>query len=170
MTNTRLSTTIHLLTELARRPDETLSSAFLSDKVHAHAVVVRRLVGVLKKAGIVSSTRGAHGGIKLSMEAEDISLGMIAETLDEHIGFVTHSISVSVASADLFSDAVLSTIETERRKVHTAAMSHLDGVTLADVLAAAILRQQLTELVANGLSDEDIRTKYQIKNGHLVLK
>jgi len=168
MTNTRFSTAIHLLTELAFRPGELLNSATLAEKIKCHPVVIRRLVGALKKASVVTSTRGAGGGVELAMQPEDISLSMIAELFDEHLAFETHSLPVSALETDHFSDAVLSTLENERRKVHLAGMSHLDGVALSDVLTASILRSELTALVASGLTDEEIRTSYRIENGHLV--
>ena len=93
---------------------------------------------------------------------------MIAELFDERLAFETHSLPVSALDTDHFSDAVLSMLENERRKVHLAGMSHLDGVTLSDILSASILRSELTALVASGLTDEEIRTSDRIKDGHLV--
>ena len=168
MTNTRFSTAIHLLTELAFRPGELMSSATLAEKIKCHPVVIRRLIGALKKASVVTSTRGAGGGVQLAMQPEDVSLSMIAELFDERLAFETHSLPVSELDTDHFSDAVLSMLENERRKVHLAGMSHLDGVTLSDILSASILRSELTALVASGLTDEEIRTSYRIKDGHLV--
>ena len=170
MINTRFSTAVHILTELANEPGEPISSATLSERIKCHPVVIRRLIGVLKKAGVVSSSRGAHGGVKLAMDPEDIALGMIAELVDEHLGFETHTIPVSVNADQHFSDAVLSTLETERRNVHMAAMSHLDGISVQDILNASVLRAELTSLIASGVSDDDIRKHYQIRDGHLVRK
>jgi len=66
--------------------------------------------------------------------------------------------------------SLVNTLEGQKRKIQALALTHLEGVSLQDILAASILRSELTNLVAKGLSDEQIRNDYHIKNGHLVRK
>ncbi len=170
MVNTRFSTALHVLVELAASEEKVLSSAELADKINTHAVVVRRLVALFKEAGLVNVTRGANGGVSLAKSPADISLGELADITEENFAFETNSIPVSVLNPDTFPDAVLSTIEGQKRKIQALALAHFEGVSLQDILAASILRSELTNLVAKGLSDEQIRNEYHIQNGHLVRK
>lgn len=170
MTNTRFSTAVHLLTELANVPGERLSSAQLAERLDSHAVVVRRLVQVLKKAGLVQSAKGTKGGVFLAVDPKEIMLSQIADVVEEKLAYETHALSPSASIQNSFSDAILTTIEAQQRKVETAAIAVLDGITLKDVLDASVLRFELAELVASGLSDNEIREGYRIVDGHLVRK
>ena len=46
---------------------------------------LEQIVAKLKKANLVKSTRGAHGGYELSMPPEDISVYMIFKAVEENI-------------------------------------------------------------------------------------
>ncbi len=170
MINTRFSVALHIMVELARNPGANLTSAILATRVNTHAVAVRRIVRVLKEAGLVRSIQGPNGGVCLLGDADTIPLSQIAELTGENMGFATHRMAADEDRSNTFSDAVLSTIESEQRKAHLAAMSHLDGITVKNILDASVLRSELNDLVAQGLSDQQIRWQYHIVSGHLVKK
>jgi Rrf2 family protein len=170
MTNTRFSTAVHVLVELAKNPKEQFNSSQLAAKLGTHPVVVRRLVALLKQAELVTSTKGAKGGVRLAIKADEIPLSQVAELTDENLGFETHNVLSELAVSNPFTDAVLTVIEAERRKVHLAAISYLDGISIKNVLETSVLRCELTDLVARGMTDEQIRMQYHIEDGHLVKK
>lgn len=73
-TNTQFAVAVHVLTLLAGAPEATLSSELLAGSVGANPVHVRRVLGALRRAGLVASRPGAHGGWQLQRAADTITL------------------------------------------------------------------------------------------------
>lgn len=71
--DTRLAVAAHILALLSFAGKEYRSSDLLARSVNTNAVVVRRLIGRLKKAGLVDVRRGV-GGTALNRRPEDITL------------------------------------------------------------------------------------------------
>ena len=71
--DTRLAVAAHILALLSFAGSEYRSSDLLARSVNTNAVVVRRLTGQLKKAGLVEIRRGV-GGTALNRKPEDITL------------------------------------------------------------------------------------------------
>jgi DNA-binding IscR family transcriptional regulator len=59
---------------LARSEGENVKSEYLAGSVNTNAVVVRRLLGQLSHAKLVSSQTGAAGGTRLAKHPSDIKL------------------------------------------------------------------------------------------------
>jgi Rrf2 family protein len=72
--NTQFVVSIHILTLLAYERSETLTSDYVAASVNTNPVVVRRLLGVFRRARIVSSTGGPGGGWRLERPAAGITL------------------------------------------------------------------------------------------------
>ncbi len=71
--DTRLAVAVHILAVLSFAGREYRSSDLLARSVNTNAVVVRRLTGRLKKAGLVAIRRGV-GGATLNRKPEEITL------------------------------------------------------------------------------------------------
>lgn len=71
--DTRLAVAAHILALLSFAGKEYKSSDLLARSVNTNAVVVRRLTGQLKKAGLVDIRRGV-GGTTLNRKPEEITL------------------------------------------------------------------------------------------------
>lgn len=74
MNNTRFATNIHILTLLAKFPDEWLSSDFISKSIQINAVMVRKELSLLQNIGWISTKKGKEGGSKLQAKSEEITL------------------------------------------------------------------------------------------------
>ncbi|OWP64606.1 transcriptional regulator [Hymenobacter amundsenii] len=72
--NTRFAVATHILAYLAHNQGQPVSSEVLAGSAGTHPVVVRRLVGTLREAGLVQSQRGSGGGTLLARPAPAISL------------------------------------------------------------------------------------------------
>ena len=72
--SSKLSVGIHMLTIFALKPDEPLTSEFIACSVNTNPVVIRRLLGSLRAAGIVESKTGVGGGWTLLVDPERITL------------------------------------------------------------------------------------------------
>ena len=73
MIATRFAVSLHILTLIARGPTEQSTSARLAWSIGTNPVVVRRLSGLLARAGLITVQRGP-GGATLARPASGISL------------------------------------------------------------------------------------------------
>jgi Rrf2 family protein len=65
---------IHALTMLARWEDRSLTSAEIADSLANNPVLVRRILGSLRDAGLVWATEGRGGGWSLARTPREITL------------------------------------------------------------------------------------------------
>lgn len=77
MNNTRFATIIHILTLLAKCPDEWLSSDWIARSIQINPVIVRKELGLLQEQGWVVSKKGKEGGSMLNASSCEISLADI---------------------------------------------------------------------------------------------
>jgi Rrf2 family protein len=89
--STRFTVALHILTLLASSPNQALTSAYIAGSVNTNPVVIRRLLGLLRRAGFVSSQGGAGGGWKLARAAEFITLASVRRAVNESSPFSLHS-------------------------------------------------------------------------------
>lgn len=73
-TNTQFAVAVHVLTLLAGAPGQVLSSGLLAGSAGANPVHVRRVLGALRRAGLVTSRPGVHGGWQLERAAGMVTL------------------------------------------------------------------------------------------------
>jgi Rrf2 family protein len=72
--SSRSAVAIHALTMLARWDDRSLTSAEIADSLASNPVLVRRILGSLRDAGLVWSTEGRGGGWTLARPPREITL------------------------------------------------------------------------------------------------
>ncbi|MBT2621013.1 MULTISPECIES: Rrf2 family transcriptional regulator [Chryseobacterium] len=77
MNNTRFATAVHIMTLLAESPQEWLTSEWMAGSININPVVVRKELGVLRAAGLVTSRQGKEGGSQLARSAESINISEI---------------------------------------------------------------------------------------------
>jgi len=78
---------VRLMVELGRvGPDSTpISLSTVAEAERLPLSYLEHLVAKLRKAGLVSSTRGAHGGYRLAKPAEEITMDAVVEALEGQI-------------------------------------------------------------------------------------
>ncbi|MBI1822687.1 MAG: Rrf2 family transcriptional regulator [Nitrospirae bacterium] len=86
--NSKFAVATNILTSLAlisEEPDEAglINSAYIASSVNTNAVVVRRIVSELVKAGLVISHQGKGGGLELGKSPEKITLLDVYEAMGE---------------------------------------------------------------------------------------
>ena len=72
--NTRFTVAAHILTLLAVFKDQALTSDFIAGSVETNPVVIRRLLGRLRDAGLVSALPGPGGGFVLTANPTTLTL------------------------------------------------------------------------------------------------
>lgn len=83
--NSRLSLALHTLSHMAGDPDRVRTSADIAEHAGTNPVVVRRVLGKLREAGLLLSEKGHAGGWRLARPAESITLADIYLALDERL-------------------------------------------------------------------------------------
>ena len=81
--NSRLSLALHTLSHMAGDPDKMRTSADIATHAGTNPVVVRRVLGKLRKAGLLTSEKGHSGGWRLARPPEQITLADVYLALDE---------------------------------------------------------------------------------------
>ena len=71
-----------LLAALASEPQRVQTAASLAEQTRIAAPTVSKLLKQLQRAGLVSSTRGLHGGYQLARPASQISAAAILDALE----------------------------------------------------------------------------------------
>lgn len=77
MNNTRFATAIHIMTLLAKSPQEWLTSEWMAGSININPVIVRKEISVLREAGLIASRQGKDGGSQLAKSADQISISEI---------------------------------------------------------------------------------------------
>jgi Rrf2 family protein len=89
--STRFTVSLHILTLLASTPGEALTSEYIAGSVNTNPVVVRRLLGMLRKVGIVSSQPGNGGGWELAKNPSELTLRDVRRAVNEGSPFSMHN-------------------------------------------------------------------------------
>lgn len=83
--NSRLSLALHTLGHMAVEQGEPRTSAHIASHAGTNPVVVRRVLGRLREAGLLISEKGHSGGWKLAKSPTEITLADVYTALDEKL-------------------------------------------------------------------------------------
>jgi Rrf2 family protein len=89
-TNTRFAVGIHILTLLARSRESPVTSEFIGRSVNTNPVVIRRVLGDLRRARLVIAHGGNGGGWRLERDADDITLADVYGAVEGEMLFPLH--------------------------------------------------------------------------------
>jgi Rrf2 family protein len=138
--NQRFAVAVHVLA-LARVAKEeaagtAITSERLAESVGAHPVHVRRVLGTLREAGLVTSQPGPGGGWKLTRAPEEITLADIYRAVEpEHLfAFPVHPQGQSVDCP--VGQCLPTVLTTCFREAEAALEARLAQVTMADLIGA----------------------------------
>ena len=131
--NTRFAVAVHILTLLEQQRGEPVTSEYIAGSVNTNPSLVRRLVGMLTKAGLTTSQLGSGGGTLLARPAGKISLLDIYRAVDEGELFAMHRERPNPACP--IGRNIQAALETHFATASKALEDELRQVTIADVLA-----------------------------------
>jgi len=81
-----------LLAALAQEPAHVRAATALAEQTHIAPPTVSKLLKKLQRAGLVSSTRGLHGGYQLARPASQISAAAILDALEGPVALTDCSV------------------------------------------------------------------------------
>ncbi|NIH83845.1 Rrf2 family transcriptional regulator [Amycolatopsis granulosa] len=130
--SSRSAVAIHALTMLARWDDRSLTSAEIADSLASNPVLVRRILGSLRDAGLVWSTEGRGGGWSLARAPREITLHDAYAAVEEGRILSRHAHPPSDACE--VGRNISAVLEVEFRDAERAMEERLGRTTIADLL------------------------------------
>jgi Rrf2 family protein len=136
MINSRFTVAVHLLSLLAagskKFPGVPITSEVAAESVNTNPVVVRRIMGNLRKAGLVTSQPGPNGGWFLEREPESVTLREVYRAVqDEQLFSMHHS---KPNSQCMVGGYIQEALQGYFHEAEAAMEAKLDQKTIADVL------------------------------------
>jgi Rrf2 family protein len=138
-TNSRFPVALHILTALASRPNALMTSETIAASVCTNPVVIRRVLGDLRRAGIVESHAGNRGGWRLLHSPACITLRHVYEAVQEGLPF-------ALAPQEPNQDCCIgkhmkATLTAIFCGAECALTEYLEQITIGDILYAVEKRQ-----------------------------
>lgn len=128
--DSRLSSVLHALLHMAERGDPMTSEA-LGKCLGTNPVVVRRTMGLLREAGLVTAERGHSGGWRIAADLETVSLHRLHEALGEPAIFAIGNRNQKPDC--LVEQSVNAALEGAFAEAEAMLLGRLADVTLADL-------------------------------------
>jgi Rrf2 family protein len=138
--SSRSAVAIHALTKLAQRGDGSLPSGEIADSLASNPVLVRRILGGLRDAGLVWSTEGRGGGWTLARPAREITLRDAYQAVEE--GPVLSRLAHPPSDACEVGRHMQDLLDTEFREAERAMEDRLARTTVADLLGHVLDRER----------------------------
>jgi Rrf2 family protein len=130
--DSRLSSVLHALLHMAEQ-EGPVTSDTLAECMGTNPVVVRRTMGHLRVAGIVTSDRGHAGGWRIAVDPHSITLRQLHEALGEAALFAIGSRNESPEC--LVEQSVNAALEGTLAEAEALLLKRLSEITLADLAA-----------------------------------
>ena len=155
MISSRVAVAVHVLAYLAWRRNEVATSERIAASVNTNPVVVRRIVGALRNAGMVSVQPGVGGGALLAREPGDITLLDVYRAVED--GEELFSLHPQQPRRDCnVGGNIQAVLQGVFCRARMAMEEVLEGVTVADVGVEVMARAR-----AAGCCDEAHAAKHE---------
>ena len=130
--SSRFVVAAHVLALLAYGRGEAMTSEYIAGSVNTNPVVVRRILALLARAGLVVSQEGAGGGARLAKPAEDIDLRAVYAAVESDALFALHPQSPNPACP--VGSTIQAALEPTLDAAEQALLGSLAGTSVADVI------------------------------------
>jgi FeS assembly SUF system regulator len=133
-----------VLAALAEQPEKVQTATALAEHTHIAAPTVSKLLKQLQRAGLVTSTRGLHGGYQLSRPATQISAAAILTALEGPLALTDCSAGhghCGIEQTCRVGRAWQRVNHAIRRSLHEVSLAQLAGIDSAQVRLPALERE-----------------------------
>lgn len=139
--SSRVAVAVHVLALLTWRRGEAVSSQQIARSVNTNPVVVRRIIGALRNAGLVSVQAGAAGGAQLARGPEEITVLDVYHAVEAAEGLFSLHPHPPSQHCDVGAN-IQTALVTVFDGAQAAMEGVLAGVTLADVWESVFSRMR----------------------------
>ncbi len=84
--NSRMASAVHIMSFVAHAGDEGTTSEAIAESLRTNPVVVRKILKLLEREGLVALRPGRRGGVGLLRAASRITLGQIYKAVESETG------------------------------------------------------------------------------------
>jgi len=133
-----------ILATLATEPGRVQTATALAERTHVRAPTVSKLLKQLQRAGLVSSTRGLHGGYQLSRPPSEISAAAILDALEGPLALTDCSVGqgqCGIEESCRVGRAWQRLNLAIRRSLHEVTLAQLAGLDAAQPHAPVLERE-----------------------------
>ena len=136
--SSRFTIAIHILicVELYGN-DAPATSESLAGSIGAHPVVIRRILGQLRRAGLITVVRGREGGAHIAKELTDITLADIFRAVESISGHSLFSFHENPNPACPVGRHIHDVLDHRLMDIQDAMEKEMEKTTLADVVKEA---------------------------------
>lgn len=113
-------------------PEGPLPLRTIAEEQDISASYLEQILGMLRRAGVVDSTRGAHGGYQLTRSPREITVGQVIRALEGPIAPVE---CVAEEGAAPCERSTICCTRTAWLRLREGIARALDATTIADLLA-----------------------------------
>jgi Rrf2 family protein len=131
----------HIMTAIALKGDEVVSSTYLATSLNTNPVVVRRLLSELQKAGLLATQAGRTGGAVLAKKPNAITLYDVYSAVNEEDLFAYNPNDPNATCS--LSCEMKSVLEPIFKSASSALAMDLKKVRLSDV--SDVLRKKCSK-------------------------
>ncbi|MEQ9247262.1 MAG: Rrf2 family transcriptional regulator [Nitratireductor sp.] len=149
--DSRLSSVLHALLHM-HEADGAMTSETLAKCLGTNPVVVRRTMGLLRKAGIVTSDRGPAGGWRIAADLRAVTLRQLHAALGEPAFFAIGNRNEMPEC--LVEQAVNAALDDTFIKAEALLLERFSQITLADL--AADFSRRYAERRRQGAQGQDL--------------
>jgi len=147
-TSSRFAVSLHILTILDSQGGGPVTSEYIAGSVNTNPGVVRRLLSMLHRAGLVSSQLGAGGGALLAKPASQVRLIDVYHAVEPGLLFAMHR---SPPNPDCPVGAhIQSALRTAMDRAEAAFEDELAETRLSDIVRSVGARGKLRARAAIG--------------------
>ena len=162
-TSSKFVVATHVLTGLAGKREyfcegTTTSSKMLAESVNTNPVVIRRILAMLNKAGLIISKPGSNGGALLSRNPNKITLDEIYRAVNENEGLF-HSHYRAPSSVCPIGANIQTAMGKVINKVEKLVEDYFATVTLKKIMDDTLGMSGILEYLNEGLTAEEIEKK-----------
>ena len=141
MFSTKAEYGVRVMVALARRADDSpVSLAEIAEGDGLPLAYLEHLVARLRKAGLVDSRRGAHGGYLLARRAQDITMAEVVEALEGSIApiecITEGADGTLICAREAVDDARVCATKLLWTRVRGSVVRTLEDTTLSDLVQA----------------------------------
>lgn len=138
MISSRLAVAVHVLTLLDHHDGGPLASDYIAGSVNTNPVVVRRIVSMLSRAGLVASTTGPGGGARLARPSDSVTLLDVYQAVEHGDVFASHPSPPNPKCP--VGRHIQSALDTHLARAQKAMHQSLNQVTIASIVRSVTAR------------------------------
>jgi Rrf2 family protein len=131
-TSCRFAMAVHVLTVLAYKEGDRVTSALLAGSVNTNPVIIRRLLLALQRAKLIDTCKGAGSGSRLSRSPRRIDLAEVYRAVENAEPFASPSRKPNAACP--VGKCIRETLDRVFSSAQSALERDLEKTTLADVM------------------------------------